>query len=117
MRPISNRPAGFQPDPTSIHPRDNRTVKACILPTPAPVESRPLRIADVPKPEPTGNQVLVKIHACGVCRTDLHVLEGELAPVKSPIIPGHQAVGVVEASGPNAKRFQPGARVGIPWLY
>jgi len=92
-------------------------MRVCSLPAPAPVESNPLRVAEVDKPVPGGNQVLVHIHACGVCRTDLHVVEGELPPRKSPIIPGHQAVGVVEACGPAASRFQPGARVGIPWLH
>jgi len=72
---------------------------------------------EAPKPVPAAGEVLVRIHACGVCRTDLHVTEGELPPRKSPIIPGHQAVGVVEALGPGALRFQPGARVGIPWLH
>jgi len=91
-------------------------MKACILPAPAPVESNPLRLAEVPPPRPEGRQVLVRVHACGICRTDLHVVEGELAPKKSPIIPGHQVVGVVEHCGPHASRFRPGTRVGIPWL-
>src|SRR6516165_1170328 len=96
--------------------RDNTAMKACILPAPAPVDSSPLRIADLPKPQPGAGQVLVRVHACGVCRTDLHVVEGELSPRKSPVVVGHQAVGVVEENGPGAARFQPGARVGIPWL-
>jgi len=92
-------------------------MKACILASPAPVESSPLRIVELPKPKPAAGQVLVRVHACAVCRTDLHVVEGELAPRKSPIVPGHQVVGVVEENGPHASRFQPGARVGIPWLH
>jgi propanol-preferring alcohol dehydrogenase len=76
-----------------------------------------LRVAEVPRPEPAGNQVLVRVHACGVCRTDLHVVEGELPPRKSPVIPGHQVVGIVEANGPSASRFTLGTRVGVPWLY
>jgi len=92
-------------------------MKACILPAPAAIESRPLQIVQLPKPVPKGREVLVRIHACGVCRTDLHVTEGELEPRKSPIVPGHQAVGVVEANGPEASRFAVGARVGIPWLH
>jgi alcohol dehydrogenase, propanol-preferring len=92
-------------------------MKACILRRPASIESRPLEIVQLPKPVPAAREVLVRIHACGVCRTDLHVTEGELAPRKSPIVPGHQAVGVVEANGPDASRFELGARVGIPWLH
>jgi len=92
-------------------------MKACLLASPGPIESHPLRVAAVPQPSPSANQVLVRVHACGVCRTDLHVVEGELAPRKSPVIPGHQVVGVVEAQGPQASRFAAGARVGIAWLH
>jgi len=81
-------------------------MKACVLVSPAPVESNPLRIVDLPKPKPAAGQVLVRVHACGVCRTDLHVVEGELTPRKSPIMPGHQVVGIVEENGPHASRFQ-----------
>ena len=91
-------------------------MKACILPAPAPVESNPLRLTELPVPKPHGNQVLVRVRVCGVCRTDLHVVEGELPTRKSPLVPGHQVVGTVEQCGPDAGRFQPGARVGIPWL-
>ena len=92
-------------------------MNACVLLAPAPVESSPLRMVELPKPAPTGRQVLVRVRACGVCRTDLHVVEGELPPRKSPVVPGHQVVGTVEACGPEASRFRPGARVGIPWLH
>ncbi len=91
-------------------------MKACVLPAPAAVETNPLRIVDVPRPQPGRGQVLVRVHACAVCRTDLHVVEGELPARKSPVIPGHQVVGVVEECGPDASRFAPGARVGIAWL-
>jgi len=77
---------------------------------------RPLRAADIARPEPKPDQVLLAVKACGVCRTDLHVVEGDLPLVKSPIVPGHQAVGRVERSGPGASRFERGARVGIAWL-
>jgi alcohol dehydrogenase, propanol-preferring len=83
-------------------------MKACLLSAPAPVDSNPLRYADVPTPQPADGDLLIRVHACGVCRTDLHVVEGELAPRKSPVIPGHQAVGVVEGTG---------QRVGVPWLH
>jgi propanol-preferring alcohol dehydrogenase len=92
-------------------------MQACILRSPAPIETNPLELAEVPKPVPSGHQVLVRISACGICRTDLHVIEGELPPRKSPITPGHQVVGVIEAAGDNAKLHPIGARVGIAWLH
>ncbi|HZT33872.1 MAG TPA: zinc-dependent alcohol dehydrogenase family protein [Bryobacteraceae bacterium] len=92
-------------------------MKACLLAAPAPVESRPLVYGNAPKPRPEGNQVLVRVRACGVCRTDLHVIEGELPPRKSPVIPGHQAVGVVEELGDETRLLRAGDRVGIPWLH
>jgi alcohol dehydrogenase, propanol-preferring len=92
-------------------------MKACILNRPAPIETNPLAFTSVPDPEPQAGQVRVRVAACGVCRTDLHVTEGELPPRKSPVIPGHQVVGVIDKSGPGATRFQAGARVGIPWLH
>jgi propanol-preferring alcohol dehydrogenase len=94
-----------------------KTMKACVLRHPAPIESKPLEYTDVPKPAPVGTQVLVRVNACGICRTDLHVIEGELAPRKSPITPGHQVVGVVEAVGQNAQQHAIGTRVGIAWLH
>ncbi len=92
-------------------------MKACVLHHPAPIESNPLEYTDVPSPQPSGNQVLVRVNACGVCRTDLHVTEGELAVRKSPIIPGHQVVGVVQAVGAAVKQHAVGTRVGIAWLH
>jgi propanol-preferring alcohol dehydrogenase len=92
-------------------------MQACILRSPAPIETNPLKLADVPKPVPTGHQVLVRVSACGICRTDLHVIEGELPPRKSPITPGHQVVGVIEAAGDQAQAHPIGARVGIAWLH
>ncbi len=77
---------------------------------------KPLRSADIPVPEPGPDQVLIRIHACGVCRTDLHIVDGELAEPKLPLIPGHQIVGTVVAMGENVKRFKEGDRVGVPWL-
>ncbi|HVB33498.1 MAG TPA: zinc-dependent alcohol dehydrogenase family protein [Patescibacteria group bacterium] len=92
-------------------------MKACLLRSPAPIETHPLEFTDVADPEPGAGEVLVRVSCCGVCRTDLHVVEGELAPRKSPVIPGHQVVGVVEGSGAGARRFARGARVGIAWLH
>lgn len=91
-------------------------MKACLLDSPAKVEMNPLHFADAPDPKPGRGEVLVRVRMCGVCRTDLHVVEGELPPRKSPLIPGHQVVGVVEKLGDGARRFKPGARVGMAWL-
>lgn len=92
-------------------------MKACILCAPADVRTNPLVYMDVPDPKPWPGEVLVRVKTCGVCRTDLHVVEGELPPRKSPIIPGHQIVGEIAALGEGAKRFPIGTRVGIPWLH
>lgn len=91
-------------------------MRAWLLNKPAPVESNPLSLEAVANPVPA-DEVLVRVTACGICRTDLHVLEGELPPRKSPVIPGHQVVGVIERAGSNALKYQPGTRVGIPWLH
>jgi propanol-preferring alcohol dehydrogenase len=92
-------------------------MKACVLRKTAAIENNPLQFTDVPTPAPGKGEVLVRVRACGVCRTDLHVIEGELPPRKSPVIPGHQVVGVVEKQGENGRRFGIGARVGIAWLH
>ena len=70
----------------------------------------------LPKPRPSAGQVLLRVRACGVCRTDLHVVDGELASPKLPLVPGHQVVGVVEARGPDVTTLSIGDRVGVPWL-
>ncbi len=77
---------------------------------------RPLRAADVPRPEPGPGQVLLAVRACGVCRTDLHVADGELPNPKLPLVLGHEIVGTVAAIGPGVSRFAAGERVGVPWL-
>jgi alcohol dehydrogenase, propanol-preferring len=92
-------------------------MKACVLHAPAAIETNPLKYGDVAMPQPKSGEVLVRVRACGVCRTDLHVIEGELPPRKSPVIPGHQVVGIVERQGENARRFKIGDRVGIAWLH
>jgi propanol-preferring alcohol dehydrogenase len=104
------------------------TMRAMRLPAPAPAEAAPLRLAELPVPEPGLGQVLLRVLACGVCRTDLHILEGELPPHRSPVVPGHQIVGEVVALGPGAGDVAPGGepdapslaagdRVGVPWLH
>ena len=75
-----------------------------------------LRLDDVPVPEPTGSELLVRVVACGVCRTDLHVVDGDLPRHKSPVVPGHEVVGTVAAVGSAAERFAVGDRVGVAWL-
>jgi propanol-preferring alcohol dehydrogenase len=88
-----------------------------LLRKPRPAEERPLELADLPLPEPGPGEVRLAVRACGICHTDLHTVEGDLALPRLPIVPGHQIVGVVEARGEGADRFAPGQRVGVPWLY
>lgn len=76
---------------------------------------RPLRAAELPDPEPGPGEVLLSIHACGVCRTDLHLLDGEVSVPHPPVVPGHQIVATVERAG-EGTQLAPGARVGVPWL-
>jgi len=75
-----------------------------------------LRFLEVPTPTPAAGQVLVRVNACAVCRTDLHVIDGELPRPKQPLIPGHEIIGRIVESGEGASKFRPGQRVGIPWL-
>jgi alcohol dehydrogenase, propanol-preferring len=93
------------------------TMRAALLEAPAPVAERPVRIADVPRPRPGPGQVLVRVHVCGLCRTDLHVVEGELEPRMQPVIPGHQAVGEVVEHGPGVDAPALGSIVGVAWLH
>jgi len=103
-------------------------MRAMQLAAPAPVAEAPLRLVELPVPEPGPGQVLLRVLACGVCRTDLHILEGELPPHRSPVVPGHQIVGEVVALGSGADAIAPGGepgapslvvgdRVGVPWLH
>jgi len=92
-------------------------MKAMLLDKIAPIDTAPLRwAAEVPAPTPGPGEVRVKVRCCAVCRTDLHVVEGDLPPVKSPVIPGHQIVGVVDELGAGCRRLSLGARVGVAWL-
>jgi alcohol dehydrogenase, propanol-preferring len=75
-----------------------------------------LRLEELPDPAPGEGQVLIEVDACGICRTDLHLVDGELPDPKLPLVPGHQIVGSVREAGPGAERFAPGDRVGVPWL-
>ena len=76
----------------------------------------PLRLVVMPVPEPSPGQVLVKVKACGVCRTDLHVVDGELPHPKLPLVPGHEIVGAVVRTGKKVTTLKPGDVVGIPWM-
>ena len=91
-------------------------MKAMILEHEGDVTTNPLQMRDLPLPEPGHGQVRVKVTVCGVCRTDLHVIEGELPPVTRPIIPGHETVGIVDQVGPDVTLLKEGDRVGIAWL-
>ena len=91
-------------------------MKACILRSPAPIDERPLQYHEVEKPTPARDEVLVRVRACGVCRTDLHVVEGDLKPRLPQVIPGHQIVGEIEEIGANVRTLKRGDRVGIAWL-
>jgi propanol-preferring alcohol dehydrogenase len=92
-------------------------VKALILTEPAPIENKPLLLTDLPIPEPGDNEILIKVSLCGACHTDLDEAEGRLAITKSPIVPGHQVVGIVADKGKNVTRHNKGDRVGVTWLY
>lgn len=88
------------------------TMRAMVLERPG----RPLRLVELPTPQPQANHLLIRVHACGVCRTDLHIVDGELPDPKVPLIPGHEIVGVVVQVGVGVTHFRPGDRVGVPWL-
>jgi propanol-preferring alcohol dehydrogenase len=92
--------------------QEDTSVRAMILDAPG----EPLRVAEVPVPEPGEGQILLRVHCCAVCRTDLHVVDGELTDPSLPLIPGHQIVGTVEKVGERADSFAVGDRVGVPWL-
>src|SRR5919201_6835882 len=92
-------------------------MKAMTLPHPASIESHPLELEDIAVPEAAEDEVLIEVSACGICRTDLHVVEGELPPRLANVIPGHQVVGRVVRSGSGARKHSAGTRVGIPWLH
>ena len=89
---------------------------AALLRTPKPIEEQPLELAEMPLPAPGEREVRLSVSACALCHTDLHIVEGDLILPKLPVVPGHQIVGVVEARGRGADRFQEGDRVGIAWL-
>src|SRR5262249_55158980 len=92
-------------------------MRAWVVEQPGPIESAPLARRDWPDPQPGPGELVVEVDVCGVCRTDLHVAEGDLSPKRRAVVPGHQIVGRVAARGPGARRFEEGARVGVAWLW
>jgi alcohol dehydrogenase, propanol-preferring len=96
--------------------REDGVVRAWVVERPGPVVEGPLRSVTLPDPEPGVGEVRVRVAACGVCRTDLHLAAGDLAPRRPRTVPGHEVVGVVDAVGPGAERFAVGDRIGIAWL-
>ncbi len=78
--------------------------------------NRPLRAAELPLPDIGQHDILLRVRACGVCRTDLHIVDGDLPFIRAPLVPGHEIVGTVEKRGAQAARFQIGERAGVPWL-
>ena len=92
-------------------------MRAQVLHAPAPAAARPLAIEERAVPEPGPGEIRVAVSACGCCRTDLHVVEGDLELSRLPVTPGHQVVGRVDALGPGASRFEVGHRVGVTWLH
>jgi propanol-preferring alcohol dehydrogenase len=91
-------------------------MRAMILHRQGAISSRPLERMELPDPEPRSGEIRVRVRACAICRTDLHVIEGDLPPRRLPLVPGHQVVGTVDQVGEGCRRFRPGARVGIAWL-
>jgi propanol-preferring alcohol dehydrogenase len=91
-------------------------MQAMVVRHQGPIESNPLHRTEVPDPEPRSTEMRVRVRACAICRTDLHVIEGDLPPRRLPLVPGHQAVGTVDRMGSGCHRFRPGDRVGIAWL-
>jgi propanol-preferring alcohol dehydrogenase len=91
-------------------------MRSWVVDRPGPVDDGPLRLVERAVPTPGPGQVRVRVSTCGVCRTDLHLAEGDLPPKRPGVTPGHEVVGVVDAVGPGADRFAVGERVGVPWL-
>lgn len=92
-------------------------MRAMLLQTPRPVDQAPLVAAEIEKPQPGPGQVRLKVLTCGVCHTDLHIVEGDLSLPRLPTVPGHQIVGRVDAIGDGVSQYQAGDRLGVPWLY
>jgi propanol-preferring alcohol dehydrogenase len=92
------------------------TMQAWVVDEPGPIDGRPVLLVERPVPAPGPGQVRVRVSVCAVCRTDLHLAEGDLPPKHARVVPGHEAVGTVDAAGEGAGRFAIGDRIGVPWL-
>jgi propanol-preferring alcohol dehydrogenase len=95
---------------------NSELMRAMVVRSPAPIETNPLLAVEVERPRPHAGEILVRVRVCGVCRTDLHVAEGDLPPRHPETIPGHEIVGEVAEVGDGCRRFKPGQQVGIAWL-
>jgi propanol-preferring alcohol dehydrogenase len=93
-----------------------QTMRAWVVDTPGPIDQNPLRLVERPVPIPGPGEVRVRVSYCGVCRTDLHLAEGDLPPRRPQVVPGHEVVGTVDALGPGTSRFRAGDRIGVAWL-
>jgi alcohol dehydrogenase, propanol-preferring len=91
-------------------------MRAWVVDAPGPIDTEPLALVERPDPQPGPREVRVRVSVCGVCRTDLHLIEGDLPPRRHGVVPGHEVVGIVDARGDGATRFAIGDRVGIAWL-
>jgi propanol-preferring alcohol dehydrogenase len=92
-------------------------MRVMLLERPQPALNSPLHLAELPAPTPGPGEIRVRVRCCGICHTDLHIVEGDLQLPRLPLVPGHQIVGVVDAQGPGTHVFKEGDRVGIPWLH
>ncbi len=91
-------------------------MRAMQIKKPASIDTNPLQLVDLPVPEPDRKQIRLKVRVCGVCLTDLHVIEGDL-PFHGPVVPGHQAIGIIDAVGSDVKQYHVGDSVGVAWLH
>jgi len=91
-------------------------MRAWLLDKRAKIEDMPLRFKEIPTPDPSDHEIRIKVHACGICRTDIHIAEGDLPLKKAPLILGHEIVGIVDKVGKSVKSFKPGDRSGVAWL-
>ena len=91
-------------------------MQAWVVNEPGPIDEHPLELVERPIPTPDRGQIRIRVLTCGVCRTDLHLAEGDLPPRRSQVTPGHEVVGIVDQVGPGSHRFVEGDRVGVPWL-
>lgn len=91
-------------------------MRAWVVSRPGPIDTHPLELIERPAPVPGPGEIRVRVSVCGVCRTDLHLAEGDLVPHRPAMVPGHEIVGVIDDLGPGSSRFSPGDRVGVAWL-